>query len=230
MCWFKICLSLEGYLPKSILQTNKKHAKIKTVLPLHRMATCALILIMLSLLQICWGHVGLAAPSNCLWKRASRSTTKTSHPPGYLSLRVPKISWPGFGDMWLIYYIQYFLSCNKIITFNYWRITRITSTKGMILLMNAAYTSINRSKCIEAGNTLIFESFLFSLGVEENMQEVVGHITEGVCRPLKVSSRLCFKDLFKSELLSAGDCMLCLLSCFAHEPSCSGIDLLFRCG
>ncbi|TNN75132.1 Conserved oligomeric Golgi complex subunit 6 [Liparis tanakae] len=26
-------------------------------------------------------------------------------------------------------------------------------------------------------------------GVEENMQEVVGHITEGVCRPLKVSTR-----------------------------------------
>lgn len=25
------------------------------------------------------------------------------------------------------------------------------------------------------------------LGVEDNMQEVVGHITEGVCRPLKVS-------------------------------------------
>lgn len=24
------------------------------------------------------------------------------------------------------------------------------------------------------------------LGVEENIQEVVGHITEGVCRPLKV--------------------------------------------
>lgn len=25
------------------------------------------------------------------------------------------------------------------------------------------------------------------LGAEDNMQEVVGHITEGVCRPLKVS-------------------------------------------
>lgn len=28
---------------------------------------------------------------------------------------------------------------------------------------------------------------LLVLGVEENMQEVVGHVTEGVCRPLKVS-------------------------------------------
>lgn len=27
------------------------------------------------------------------------------------------------------------------------------------------------------------------LGVEENIQEVVGHITEGVCRPLKVSDQ-----------------------------------------
>lgn len=25
-----------------------------------------------------------------------------------------------------------------------------------------------------------------TIGVEENIQEVVGHITEGVCRPLKV--------------------------------------------
>lgn len=25
-----------------------------------------------------------------------------------------------------------------------------------------------------------------TVGVEENIQEVVGHITEGVCRPLKV--------------------------------------------
>lgn len=31
---------------------------------------------------------------------------------------------------------------------------------------------------------------LLTLGVEENMQEVVGHITEGVCRPLKVSNRI----------------------------------------
>lgn len=29
--------------------------------------------------------------------------------------------------------------------------------------------------------------FPLVLGVEDNMQEVVGHVTEGVCRPLKVS-------------------------------------------
>lgn len=29
---------------------------------------------------------------------------------------------------------------------------------------------------------------LLALGVEDNMQEVVGHVTEGVCRPLKVSN------------------------------------------
>lgn len=28
--------------------------------------------------------------------------------------------------------------------------------------------------------------FALTVGVEENIQEVVGHITEGVCRPLKV--------------------------------------------
>lgn len=38
-------------------------------------------------------------------------------------------------------------------------------------------TSRNKDHCV----------CLFVLGVEDNMQEVVGHITEGVCRPLKVS-------------------------------------------
>lgn len=33
---------------------------------------------------------------------------------------------------------------------------------------------------------------LLTLGVEENMQDVVGHITEGVCRPLKVSNQITF--------------------------------------
>lgn len=35
---------------------------------------------------------------------------------------------------------------------------------------------------------------LLALGVEDNMQEVVGHITEGVCRPLKVSNHIKLLD------------------------------------
>lgn len=35
---------------------------------------------------------------------------------------------------------------------------------------------------------------LLALGVEDNMQEVVGHITEGVCRPLKVRNYIKLLD------------------------------------
>lgn len=42
------------------------------------------------------------------------------------------------------------------------------------------------------------------------MQDVVGHITEGVCRPLKVSNQITLLLFFK--LLNA----YCSLSCSAH--------------
>lgn len=51
------------------------------------------------------------------------------------------------------------------------------------------YTAISNA------NVLYMSLCLFlALGVEDNMQEVVGHITEGVCRPLKVSNHIKLLD------------------------------------
>ena len=38
-------------------------------------------------------------------------------------------------------------------------------------------------------------------GVEENLQEVIGHITEGVCRPLKVSNRISSRSFAQTDHL-----------------------------
>lgn len=49
---------------------------------------------------------------------------------------------------------------------------------------------------ISNANVFFFMSLglLLALGVEDNMQEVVGHITEGVCRPLKVRNHIKLLD------------------------------------
>lgn len=44
--------------------------------------------------------------------------------------------------------------------------------------------------------------FALTIGVEENIQEVVGHITEGVCRPLKVKYFLFLSTLNTKTVLS----------------------------
>lgn len=40
------------------------------------------------------------------------------------------------------------------------------------------------------------DAAVLASGVEDNLQEVVGHITEGVCRPLKVKRTLFFFFFF----------------------------------
>lgn len=49
--------------------------------------------------------------------------------------------------------------------------------------------------------------FALTIGVEENIQEVVGHITEGVCRPLKVKYFVFLSTLNTKTVLS----------CFFHN-------------
>lgn len=44
--------------------------------------------------------------------------------------------------------------------------------------------------------------FALTIGVEENIQEVVGHITEGVCRPLKVKYFVFLSTLNTKAVLS----------------------------
>ena len=51
--------------------------------------------------------------------------------------------------------------------------------------------------------------FALTVGVEENIQEVVGHITEGVCRPLKVKYFV-FLSILNIKFV---------LSCFAEPVS-----------
>lgn len=49
--------------------------------------------------------------------------------------------------------------------------------------------------------------FALTVGVEENIQEVVGHITEGVCRPLKVKYFV-FLSILNTKIV---------LSCFSRN-------------
>lgn len=60
--------------------------------------------------------------------------------------------------------------------------------------------------------------FALTIGVEENIQEVVGHITEGVCRPLKVKYFVFLSTLNTKTVLS----------CFFR--TCAPIfSMYFRC-
>lgn len=53
------------------------------------------------------------------------------------------------------------------------------------------------------------------------MQEVVGHITEGVCRPLKVSSAISLS--IKETLISSLECILCsVMFCLCIHSVCYG--------
>lgn len=53
----------------------------------------------------------------------------------------------------------------------------------------------------------------FTVGVEENIQEVVGHITEGVCRPLKVwdLAFLCALNILKQNLFFLRTFLQCIV-------------------
>lgn len=55
-----------------------------------------------------------------------------------------------------------------------------------LLLLQITYNSFSSAFFFPTIHFCV--SFFLMLGVEENMQDVVGHITEGVCRPLKVST------------------------------------------
>lgn len=47
---------------------------------------------------------------------------------------------------------------------------------------------------------------LLTIDVEENMQEVVGHITEGVCRPLKVNKQIRLRCYLRKKMTSSVGC------------------------
>jgi len=61
--------------------------------------------------------------------------------------------------------------------------------------------------------------FALTVGVEENIQEVVGHITEGVCRPLKVKYFVFFSILDIKIVLSCfSRTCVTVSSMYFHHP------------
>lgn len=58
--------------------------------------------------------------------------------------------------------------------------------------------------------------WLLASGVEDNLQEVVGHITEGVCRPLKVKPTLVLFSVFSKRESLHSECVECVADVFAQ--------------
>lgn len=104
--------------------------------------------------------------------------------------------WSGFG----VFFVKkntsrLFCDSIKSVCIYLWLIMTLTWLK--LVWWHCWYMAAN-SKANKAKISLLVEKhkkewrlmcLLLVLGVEDNMQEVIGHVTEGVCRPLKVSKQ-----------------------------------------
>lgn len=120
--------------------------------------------------------------------------------------------WPGYTKLLLLRKSISKLCWNKLRCKVMYTVWRCSFGSGSTDLLLTTYVRGDLEKaCVTV--QLVCSSWLvptvrFSrpLGIEENMQEVVGHITEGVCRPLKVGNKIRFKNY------SCSCCCTCIQS------------------